>query len=70
MKVWSAGMLHQSVDQDIRSRTLRNVQRRFIGYRPAQRVSQLASQFADQVKKSWDIGTVKPRSVAKRLCAT
>lgn len=24
------GMLHQSVDQDIRSRTLRNVQRRFI----------------------------------------
>ncbi len=50
------GMLHQSVDQDIRSRTLRNVQRRFIvDTDQAQRVSQLASQFADQVKKSWDI---------------
>ncbi len=47
------GMLHQSVDQDIRSRTLRNVQRRFIvDTDRAQRVSQLASQFADQVKKA------------------
>lgn len=47
------GMLHQSVDQDIRSRTLRNVQRRFIvDIDRAHRVSQLASLFADQVKKA------------------
>ena len=45
------GMLHLSVDQDIRTRTLRNVQRRFIvDTDQAQRVGQLASLFADQVK--------------------
>jgi exopolyphosphatase/guanosine-5'-triphosphate,3'-diphosphate pyrophosphatase len=44
------GMLHLSVDQDIRSRTLRNVQRRFmVDTDQAGRVSQLASRFADQV---------------------
>ncbi len=45
------GMLHLSVDQDIRTRTLRNVQRRFIvDTDQAQWVGQLASLFADQVK--------------------
>ncbi|GHD97466.1 guanosine-5'-triphosphate,3'-diphosphate pyrophosphatase [Pseudocitrobacter faecalis] len=50
------GMLHLAVDEDIRSRTLRNVQRRFIvDTEQAARVSQLASHFADQVEKQWDI---------------
>ncbi|CAH6662223.1 guanosine-5'-triphosphate,3'-diphosphate diphosphatase [Pseudocitrobacter vendiensis] len=50
------GMLHLAVDEDIRSRTLRNVQRRFIvDTEQAARVSQLASHFADQVESLWDI---------------
>lgn len=50
------GMLHLAVDEDIRSRTLRNVQRRFIvDTEQAARVSQLASHFADQIEKQWDI---------------
>lgn len=48
------GMLHQAVDEDIRSRTLRNIQRRFIvDIEQAVRVSQLASHFADQVENTW-----------------
>ena len=63
------GMLHQSVDQDIRSRTLRNVQRRFIvDIDQAHRVSQLASLFADQVKKSWDIEPLS-RDLLLSACA-
>lgn len=50
------GMLHLAVDEDIRSRTLRNVQRRFIvDTEQASRVAQLASRFADQVENQWDI---------------
>lgn len=50
------GMLHLSVDQDIRSRTLRNIQRRFlVDTDQAQRVAQLAAHFAHQVEKSWEI---------------
>jgi Exopolyphosphatase len=50
------GMLHLAVDEDIRSRTLRNVQRRFIvDIEQAARVSQLASHFCDQVENTWDI---------------
>lgn len=50
------GMLHLAVDEDIRSRTLRNVQRRFIvDTEQASRVAQLASRFADQVENRWDI---------------
>lgn len=50
------GMLHLSVDQDIRSRTLRNIQRRFlVDTEQAQRVAQLAAHFAHQVEKSWEI---------------
>ena len=47
-------MLHLAVEQDIRSRTLRNVQRRFIvDTEQAQRVAQLASSFANQLATTW-----------------
>jgi len=50
------GMLHLTVDQDIRSRTLRNIQRRFIiDSDQARRVSTLASLFANSVAKVWDL---------------
>ncbi|WP_163281800.1 guanosine-5'-triphosphate,3'-diphosphate diphosphatase [Enterobacter cloacae] len=63
------GMLHLSVDQDIRTRTLRNVQRRFIvDTDQAQRVGQLASLFADQVKNSWDIEPLS-RDLLLSACA-
>ena len=63
------GMLHLSVDQDIRSRTLRNVQRRFIvDTDQAQRVGQLASLFADQVKSRWDIEPLS-RDLLLSACA-
>ncbi len=40
------GMLHLAVDEDIRSRTLRNVQRRFlVDTRQGERVGQLALLF-------------------------
>ena len=48
------GMLHQTVDEDIRSRTLRNVQRRFlIDTDQSRRVSGLAERFAQDVSASW-----------------
>ncbi len=44
-------MLHLTVEQDIRSRTLRNIQRRFmIDIDQAQRVAKVAANFFDQVK--------------------
>ena len=50
------GMLHLAVDQDIRNRTLRNIQRRFmVDTEQAQRVAQLASHFVDQIEEEWDI---------------
>lgn len=50
------GMLHLSVDQDIRSRTLRNIQRRFmVDIEQAQRVAQLASRFSEQAGSVWDL---------------
>ena len=46
------GMLHLAVDQDIRSRTLRNIQRRFmVDTEQAHRVANLATKFLDQVEK-------------------
>lgn len=46
------GMLHLAVDQDIRSRTLRNIQRRFIvDTDQANRVAKLADNFLKQVEK-------------------
>lgn len=63
------GMLHLSVDQDIRSRTLRNVQRRFIvDTDQAQRVAQLASLFADQVEGSWALEPLS-RDLLLSACA-
>ncbi|WP_437887985.1 guanosine-5'-triphosphate,3'-diphosphate diphosphatase [Phytobacter sp. V91] len=50
------GMLHLTVDQDIRSRTLRNIQRRFIiDADQARRVSTLAVLFADSVSEAWEL---------------
>lgn len=63
------GMLHLAVDQDIRSRTLRNVQRRFmVDADQAHRVAQLASHFADQVKESWDLESLS-RDLLLSACA-
>ncbi|WP_449556893.1 guanosine-5'-triphosphate,3'-diphosphate diphosphatase [Huaxiibacter chinensis] len=63
------GMLHLAVDQDIRSRTLRNVQRRFmLDADQAHRVAQLASHFADQVKESWDLEPLS-RDLLLSACA-
>ncbi|MCI1113880.1 guanosine-5'-triphosphate,3'-diphosphate pyrophosphatase, partial [Stenotrophomonas maltophilia] len=48
------GMLHLAVDQDIRSRTLRNIQRRFIvDTDQANRVAKLADNFLKQVENAW-----------------
>ncbi|XTZ40642.1 guanosine-5'-triphosphate,3'-diphosphate diphosphatase [Salmonella enterica] len=50
------GMLHLAVDEDIRSRTLRNIQRRFmIDTEQSRRVSKLAGCFAKAVEKEWDL---------------
>ncbi|MCK7024177.1 guanosine-5'-triphosphate,3'-diphosphate diphosphatase [Enterobacter kobei] len=63
------GMLHLSVDQDIRNRTLRNVQRRFlVDIDQAGRVSQLASRFADQVANVWDLDPLS-RDLLLSACA-
>ncbi|QCE21820.1 guanosine-5'-triphosphate,3'-diphosphate diphosphatase [Enterobacter bugandensis] len=63
------GMLHLSVDQDIRNRTLRNVQRRFlVDIDQAGRVSQLASRFADQVANAWDLDHLS-RDLLLSACA-
>ncbi|MTH47565.1 guanosine-5'-triphosphate,3'-diphosphate diphosphatase [Intestinirhabdus alba] len=48
------GMLHLTVDQDIRRRTLRNIQRRFmVDTDQAQRVANLAANFLEQVQDEW-----------------
>ncbi|WP_345831524.1 guanosine-5'-triphosphate,3'-diphosphate diphosphatase [Erwinia sp. HDF1-3R] len=50
------GMLHLPVDRDIRSRTLRTIQRRFaIDAEQAERVRHLADSFARQVGESWKL---------------
>ncbi|MEB0866948.1 guanosine-5'-triphosphate,3'-diphosphate diphosphatase [Citrobacter youngae] len=53
------GMLHLPVDQDIRSRTLRNIQRRFmVDTDQANRVAQLAVHLFDQVKDEWHLEAI------------
>ncbi|EKM5761478.1 guanosine-5'-triphosphate,3'-diphosphate diphosphatase [Cronobacter turicensis] len=48
------GMLHLAVDQDIRNRTLKNIQRRFmVDIAQAGRVAQLAERFAVSVEREW-----------------
>ncbi|QHP74960.1 guanosine-5'-triphosphate,3'-diphosphate diphosphatase [Proteus vulgaris] len=50
------GMLHLPIEQDIRQRTLRNIQRRFqIDIEQAHRVQQLAEHFFIQVSKGWQL---------------
>lgn len=53
------GMLHLTVEQDIRSRTLRNIQRRFmIDIDQAQRVAKVAANFSDQVENEWHLEAI------------
>ena len=53
------GMLHLAVEQDIRSRTLRNIQRRFmIDIDQAQRVAKVAANFFDQVENEWHLEAI------------
>lgn len=50
------GMLELPVEQDIRSRTLKNIQRRFqIDVAQGQRVKQLADHFFSQMSKTWKL---------------
>lgn len=50
------GMLHLPVEQDIRIRTIRNLQRRYlIDTEQAERVSQLAANFSQQVANEWQL---------------
>ncbi|CDL85675.1 guanosine-5'-triphosphate,3'-diphosphate diphosphatase [Xenorhabdus szentirmaii] len=50
------GMLDWPIEQDIRTRTLRNTQNRFqLDIAQAQRVKQLAENFCQQVAKSWEL---------------
>ncbi len=55
------GMLHLSVEQDIRSRTLRNIQRRFmIDTEQAQRVGGACQSSAQSVGWQLGAGSAKP----------
>lgn len=50
------GMLHLAIDRDIRQRTLRNIQRRFmVDTDQAQRVASLADRFAGEVAGAWQL---------------
>ncbi|PLR30528.1 guanosine-5'-triphosphate,3'-diphosphate diphosphatase [Chimaeribacter coloradensis] len=50
------GMLHLPVEQDIRHRTLRNLQRRYLlDSDQASRVAQLAESFALQLEEAWQL---------------
>ncbi|TQI78203.1 exopolyphosphatase/guanosine-5'-triphosphate,3'-diphosphate pyrophosphatase [Serratia fonticola] len=50
------GMLHLPVEQDIRNRTLRNLQRRYLlDIEQAERVSQLAANFCLQTTNEWQL---------------
>ncbi|MGX7356892.1 guanosine-5'-triphosphate,3'-diphosphate diphosphatase [Citrobacter sp. ESY80] len=62
------GMLHLPVDQDIRSRTLRNIQRRFmVDTDQANRVSQLAVHLLEQVKDEWHLEAIS-RELLQSAC--
>ncbi|MDC9598475.1 guanosine-5'-triphosphate,3'-diphosphate diphosphatase [Xenorhabdus anantnagensis] len=50
------GMLDLPIEQDIRARTLRNIQQRFqLDIEQAQRVKQLAENFCQQIAKPWKL---------------
>ncbi|MBJ9049052.1 guanosine-5'-triphosphate,3'-diphosphate diphosphatase [Citrobacter braakii] len=62
------GMLHLPVDQDIRSRTLRNIQRRFmVDTDQANRVTQLAVHLLEQVKDEWYLEAIS-RELLQSAC--
>ncbi|EOQ44950.1 TPA: guanosine-5'-triphosphate,3'-diphosphate diphosphatase [Citrobacter braakii] len=62
------GMLHLPVDQDIRSRTLRNIQRRFmVDTDQANRVTQLAVHLLEQVKDEWHLEAIS-RELLQSAC--
>ncbi|HHL3258734.1 guanosine-5'-triphosphate,3'-diphosphate diphosphatase [Citrobacter braakii] len=62
------GMLHLPVDQDIRSRTLRNIQRRFmVDTDQANRVTQLAIHLLEQVKDEWHLEAIS-RELLQSAC--
>lgn len=53
------GMLHLSVDQEVRSRTIRNIQRRFmVDTAQSQRVQQLANAFCNSAADEWNLDTL------------
>ncbi|WPU22936.1 guanosine-5'-triphosphate,3'-diphosphate diphosphatase [Cedecea neteri] len=59
------GMLHLAVDQEIRQRTLRNVQRRFmVDTSQAARVEQLAQNFAAQIAEPWGLDPLSQQMLA------
>ncbi|QPF08717.1 guanosine-5'-triphosphate,3'-diphosphate diphosphatase [Raoultella terrigena] len=63
------GMLHLAVDQDIRSRTLRNIQRRFmIDTEQAQRVGRLAADLVRQLDSYWELEPLS-RDLLVSACA-
>ncbi|MER0128014.1 guanosine-5'-triphosphate,3'-diphosphate diphosphatase [Franconibacter daqui] len=62
------GMLHLAVDQDIRSRTLKNIQRRFmVDTEQAERVAQLADRFAETLAGEWDLDALS-RQLLRSAC--
>lgn len=63
------GMLELPIEQDIRARTLRNIQRRFlVDIEQASRVRQLAEYFYLQVAKEWELDN-RCRDLLSSACA-
>lgn len=62
------GMLHLPVELDIRSRTVRNLQRRYLlDIEQAKRVSKLADNFLLQVEKEWHLDN-RCRELLQNAC--
>ena len=62
------GMLHLPIEQDIRQRTLRNLQRRYLlDNEQAQRVAQLAENFSIQVSQEWKLDA-RARELLNSAC--
>ncbi|MCR1000050.1 exopolyphosphatase [Serratia rubidaea] len=62
------GMLHLPVEQDIRHRTLRNLQRRYLlDTEQASRVAQLAANFSQQVANEWQLDS-RSRELLHAAC--
>lgn len=62
------GMLHLPIEQDIRQRTLRNLQRRYLlDSEQASRVAQLAENFSQQVSGVWQLDA-RARELLNSAC--